>query len=234
MSVALRAAIAAAALLACGEAPAPDHAARHPGAAHTAHDGAGHHHGFADVARFAAIFDDPKREEWQHPAEVVALLDVAPGMTVADVGAGTGYFEPYLARAVGPHGRVLALDVEPNMVAHMRERFASAGLTNVEALRVAPDDPELPAAGVDRILIVDTWHHVHARERYAARLRQALRPGGAVLVVDFTADSPHGPPARMRLAAEEVAAELSAGGLAAEIVPETLPWQYVVRGRAAR
>jgi len=155
-------------------------------------------------------------------------------MTVADIGAGTGYFEPHLGRAVGPAGRVLALDVEPNMVDHLRERCAEAGLANVEARRVAPEDTGLAPASIDRILIVDTWHHVGERERYAARLREALRPDGAVLVVDFTLASPHGPPPPMRLSAEEVAAELAAGGLAVEVVPETLPWQYVVRGRPRR
>lgn len=227
----LLATLAVAALLACGHAATPDHAAEHPGAEHARHEG-GHRHDFSDVERFAAIFDDPARDEWQRPGEVVALLDAAPGMIVADLGAGTGYFEPHLARAVGGEGRVLALDVEPTMVAHMRERFAEAGLANVEARRVAPDDPGLARHGVDRILIVDTWHHIAHRERYAAKLRDGLRPGGSVLVVDFTSDSPHGPPEPMRLPAAAVAAELAAGGLAVEILSETLPFQYAVRGRA--
>jgi predicted methyltransferase len=221
------------ALPACNAPGGPDHAAGHPHAAPAAHDAAGPHHGFSDVARFVAIFDDPERDAWQRPAEVIALLELGPGMTVADVGAGTGYFEPHLAAAVGPRGQVLALDVEPNMVSHMRERFRDAGLANVEARRVAPGDPGLAPASVDRVLIVDTWHHVEDREHYAAKLREAVRPGGVVLVVDFTAESPHGPPARMRLPPEQVGAELSAGGFEVEVLDESLPWQYVVRGRVA-
>lgn len=211
---------------AASSAPAQgDHAGGHPGA----HGHHGAHHGFSDVERFARIFDDPGRDAWQRPDEVVRLLELEPGMTVADLGAGTGYFLPHLAEAVGPEGRVLALDVEANMVAHMERRIGEAGMTNVEARQVAPDDPGLAPESVDRILIVDTWHHIDDRERYAARLAAALRPGGRVVVVDFTPESPHGPPPPMRIAAPRVVAELTAAGLTAQTVDESLPYQYVVR-----
>ncbi len=219
-------------LLACGGASeTSDHAGGHPGAGRHPHHhaGQGHHHDFSDVERFAAIFDDPARDEWQRPSEVAALLELAPGVTVVDLGAGTGYFVPHLAPAVGPSGRVLALDTEPAMVEHMRRRVAEAGLANVEPRVVAPDDPGLEPGSVDRILIVDTWHHVADREAYAARLREALRPGGYVLVVDFTPESPHGPPPAMRLSADAVVAELERGGFEARAVEEGLPYQYVVR-----
>ena len=219
--------------------PHADHAAGHPGAhghgphGHGPHGHGEHgdHHDFSDVSRFAAIFDDPERDTWQQPAEVVRLLAIEPGMVVADLGAGTGYFLPHLATAVGPSGRVLALDVEPNMVAHMRERAQEAELPNVEPRVVAPDDPSLEPRSTDRVLIVDTWHHIAARETYAGRLREALRPGGFVLVVDFTRESPHGPPPAMRLDAETVSAELRRAGLEVEILEETLPYQYAVRAR---
>ena len=234
-------------LAACGggNAEPADHAAGHPGAGgeHAGHGGhghgghghghgghGGHHHDFSDVERFAAIFDDPARDEWQRPAEIVSLLALSEDMTVADLGAGTGYFAPHLSTAVGEGGRVLALDVEPAMVDHMRTRFAEAGLTNAEAQVVEQNEPGLAEGSVDRVLIVDTWHHISDREAYAGRLRSALRPGGFVLVVDFTLDSPHGPPAAMRLEATAVAAELQAGGLSAQVVEqEQLPYQYVVR-----
>ncbi len=203
----------------------------HPAGEHAHHGGGGSVHDFSDVERFAAMFDDPERSEWQHPAEVIALLGLAEGMTVVDLGAGTGYFVPHLAAAVGSSGRVLALDVEPKMVAHMRQRFEAAELGNARAQIVLPDDPGLEAGSVDRILIVDTWHHIAERERYAALLRAALRPGGEIVVVDFAPESPHGPPPAMRLPQEDVAAELSSAGLEVEILEESLPWQYVVRGR---
>jgi predicted methyltransferase len=88
--------------------------------------------------------------------------------------------------------------------------------------------PGLPAGGVDRILIVDTWHHIASREAYSARLRAALKPGGRVVVVDFKLDAPRGPPVHHRLSPDQVARELAAGGLATEIVDSPLPDQYIV------
>lgn len=226
-------------ITACGgappaaEEPSGDHAAGHPGH-HHGHHGQGHQHGFSDVERFARIFDDPERDAWQMPEQVVELLAIEPGMTVVDLGAGTGYFLPHLARAVGPEGRVIALDVEPNMVRHMEERIAREGIANVEARVAATDDPGLDPGSVDRVLVVDTWHHIEGRERYAARLRDALREGGTVTVVDFTRESPQGPPPAMRLSAEAVVEELRAGGLAPAIREERLPYQWVVTAQVRR
>jgi SAM-dependent methyltransferase len=190
-----------------------------------------YHRDFTRADDYVAMFDDPARDAWQKPGQVVALLEISPGMTIADVGAGTGYFLPHLSRATGEGGAVLALDIEPDMVRHMTERAAKAGLANVEARVVEPADPKLGAGSVDRILIVNTWHHIGGRKRYAARLREALRPGGLVAVVDYTREAPRGPPPAHRLPAAAVVSELEAGGLRAEIVAEDLPHQYVVIGR---
>jgi predicted methyltransferase len=245
--------------LACACGPTPheaagpqkhdeDHAHAHHG--HAGHAQAGHAHAghghaaggeghgplvhrFDDAAAWAKEFDDPARDAWQKPAEVVALLQLTAGMKVADIGAGTGYFEPHLARAVGPGGRVLALDVEDSMVRYMEARMAREGLSNVAVAKVPFDDPKLSAGSVDRILIVDTWHHIAGREAYSAKMREALAPGGFVAVVDFTLEAKYGPPREHRLAPEQVKKELEAGGFKAEIAAETLPEQYVVIGRKA-
>ncbi len=234
----------AAVLVACGGAPPADQgqppdsqhheaaaqaSAGQAGGAEHQH-GHGYHHDFSDVERFAAIFDDPSRDEWQHPDEVMRLLQIQAGMTAADLGAGTGYFLPYLERAVAPDGRVLALDVEPAMVRHMEQRVQETGMRNVEVREVTADNPGLDPQSVDRVLVVDTWHHLDDREHYASLLHDGLRPAGQVLVVDFTAESPHGPPADARLTPEQVAAELDAGGFDATVLEEELPYQYVVRG----
>ena len=206
-------------------APADAGTVSHPATAdHYEHD-------FSDVAKYAKAFDSPKRDAWQKPDDVVSLLQLWPGNVVADVGAGTGYFERYLAKAVGAGGRVLALDVEPHMVAYLKQRMKKEGLANVSVQQVGATDPGQPDNSVDRVLIVNTWHHVPQRARYAAALNRALRPGGFVLIVDFTADSPEGPPAHARLAPATVIGELQTGGLSARTVAESLPLQYAVIGQ---
>jgi ubiquinone/menaquinone biosynthesis C-methylase UbiE len=234
-------------LLACGgtppappTAPAPDlepaaahgdHAhhghAQHPHPHHQHHEGA---HRFDDAERWAKMFDDPERDAWQRPERVIEALALTPGMTVADVGAGTGYFAARLSPAVGERGKVLAVDIEPDMVRYLGERAARDGTPNVEARLGAADDPALPAAAVDRILIVNTWHHVADRAAYAAKLTSALRRGGFVLIVDFTHDSERGPPRGHRVSPETVVAELERGGLRAQKVDVELPDQFVIKG----
>jgi len=209
-------------------APPTEH---HPQAEEHHHGKQGYHMDFSEVERFARHFDSPERHSWQKPAEVVTLLDIHAGHVVADIGAGTGYFLPYLSKAVGNRGRVLALDVEPNMVEYMNRRVRQSGWSNVEPRVVAADDPNLPPDGVDRIIVVDTWHHIDDRAVYAGKLARALRLGGTLLVVDFTLESAMGPPAKHRLPPEQVVKELQGGGLRAAVVQsETLPEQYVVRG----
>jgi SAM-dependent methyltransferase len=101
----------------------------------------------------------------------------------------------------------------------------------VTVQKVAADDPGLADGSVDRLLVVDTWHHLPRRAQYAAAMNRALRPGGFVVVVDFTAESPEGPPAHARLSPATVIAELQAGGFSARTVEESLPLQYVVIGQ---
>jgi cyclopropane fatty-acyl-phospholipid synthase-like methyltransferase len=193
--------------------------------------GLGLGHKFTHAKDFVKAFDDPARDEWQKPQEVMARLELEPGMTVADIGAGTGYFERYLSLGVGLGGKVLALDVEPDMVRHLGERAKRDGLTNVIPKQVAHDDPGLAPQSVDRVLIVNTWHHIADRERYAGKLAAALVKGGRVVIVDYTLDSPSGPPKQERIPPEKVAQELAAGGLEPEIVVESLPRQYIVVGK---
>ncbi|MBI2964258.1 MAG: methyltransferase domain-containing protein [Deltaproteobacteria bacterium] len=198
---------------------------------HGGHPAHGMQHRFEHAEDWVRVFDDPARDAWQRPAEVVRLLALSPGMTVVDLGAGTGYFVHHLSPAVGAQGRVLALDVEPDMIRYLKERVAGERLGNVEARVVQPDDPGLPDGSVDRILVVDTWHHIGDRARYGKKLAAALKPDGFVMIVDFTKESKSGPPPEMRLGPEQVAADLAGGGLGAAAVEESLPEQYVVIGR---
>lgn len=182
------------------------------------------HQDFRDATKWAQVFDDPARDEWQKPAEVIRALGLAPDATVADIGAGTGYFAVRLSPAV-PRGRVYAVDVETEMVKYLALRAAAQGLANVIAVRGSPDDPRLPGK-VDLALLVDVYHHIEDREFYFSKLRGMLKPGGRLVVIDFKADSPQGPPAAARIAPGIVKTELDRAGFLVAEEHDFLPHQY--------
>jgi cyclopropane fatty-acyl-phospholipid synthase-like methyltransferase len=188
------------------------------------------HHRFEKADEWVKEFDDPARDEWQQPDRVLEALALSPGLAVADIGAGTGYFAVRLARAV-TSGQVIATDLEADMVRYMTERAQREGLANLRAVVTPADDPQLAPASIDRILVVDVWHHLDERRAYAAKLAAALRPGGLIAVVDFKLDATRGPPAKHRLPPEAIAADLAAAGLATEVSSIALPEQYIVIGR---
>src|SRR5678815_5591414 len=123
-----------------------------------------HRHSFGDAEKWAHVFDDPERDAWQKPHEVIQALALPGDAIVADIGAGTGYFSTRLANMLKA-GRVYAVDLEPAMVKHLAERASREGLANLVPVQAAPDSPRLPAK-VDRVLVVDVYHHIAARERY--------------------------------------------------------------------
>ena len=188
-------------------------------------------HRFQDPERWAKDFDAPDRDAWQRPKLIVAALESKPGMPVVDLGAGPGYFEPHLHAAVSPGGKVVAVDLEQSMVDYLKARATREKLTTVTAQRADVDDPRLAPASTDRVLVVDVWHHIPQRVAYAKKLAAALRPGGAVVVVDFKLDAKKGPPRHHRLAPAAIAADLRAAGLQAEEKKVDLPEQYVVFAR---
>jgi cyclopropane fatty-acyl-phospholipid synthase-like methyltransferase len=195
------------------------------------HGGDVHHemtHDFSDAEHWRRVFDDPKRDARQMPDHVVEIMKIVPGMTVADLGAGTGYFLPYLSKAVGEKGVVLGLDIEQSLVDHMNERAKNEGLSNVEARLVQSDNPALEPQSVDRILIVNTWHHLPDRVAYAKKLATALSPSGALFIVDVTMENEDGPPIRYRITPEKLIETLEEAGFAAKIENENLPDQYIV------
>lgn len=217
-------------LLALAAPPTPAPAAPAAPAEHAghAHD-ATVKHSFDDVEKWIQVFDDPGRDEWQKPDEVLRVLGVAPGMTVADLGAGTGYFSVRAARAVGPAGRVLAIDLEPNLVNYMKDRAVKEKLPQMVPQLCATDDPKLPARGVDLVLIVDTWHHLDDREHYLAKLAVGMKPGGRVAVVDFKkGDFPVGPPDAHKLPPEAVVEEFKSAGWSLAKRWDELRYQYVL------
>jgi predicted methyltransferase len=199
------------------------------GHAIAADDDATARHSFGDVAQWEKVFDDPARNGWQHPDAIVQAMALAPGMVVADVGAGTGYLERALSEAVGPRGVVYAVEVEPNLVTHLRERAEREGTANVIPVLGSLDAPRLPAGRVDRILLLDTYHHIDGRVAYFQRLRSALVPGGRVVVVDWEKrQDTIGPELAHRLPREQVTDEMRRAGYQAVPAPAALTHQYVL------
>lgn len=160
-------------------------------------------------------------------------MQLKEGATVVDLGAGTGYLLPRLSSAVGANGKVLALDIEPSMLAFLETAAREQGWKNVQTHAATPDDPQLPPDSADSVVTLNVWHHIEHRPAYAAKLLKGIKPGGTFVVVDFlkAQTDGFGPPPEMRLHPEEIMADLRAGGFEVELLPETMPRHYIVRGR---
>jgi ubiquinone/menaquinone biosynthesis C-methylase UbiE len=181
-------------------------------------------HRFDDPERYAKSFDDPARDTWQMPARVIEALKLSPGASVADIGAGTGYFSVRLAKAV-PRGIVYAVDVEPSMLEHIRKRAADDRLMNIVAVLASGTSPKLPKP-VDLAIVVDTYHHLPSRPTYFRELKQSLAAGGRVAIVDFRKDSPEGPPPEFRFEADQIIGEMKQAGYRLDARHEFLPRQH--------
>lgn len=183
-----------------------------------------HQHGFQDAEKWAHVFDDPARDAWQKPHEVIQALMLLPEAIVADLGAGTGYFSARLSRML-PKGKVYAVDVEPDMVRYLGERAEKEGLKNLSPVRGSASDANLPEP-VDLVLIVDVYHHLEDRPRYFERLKDSLKAGGRVAIIDFRLDARAGPPRAARIAPAQVKQEMTRAGYALAKEEDFLPAQY--------
>ena len=190
---------------------------------HMSPDGAFHRR-FDDAEKWAKEFDNPERDAWQKPEEVVEALGLTPAMSVADIGAGTGYFAARIAKRVA-QGKVFAADIEPDMVRYLGERAGREHLANIVPVQTGEDAANLPEP-VDLILVVDTYHHIGNRTQYFAKLLASLRPSGRLVIIDFKANSPNGPPPQHRIPPEKVAEELGAAGYTLSETHPILPRQY--------
>ncbi len=190
-----------------------------------------HQHSFGDADKWAKVFDDPERDAWQKPHEVIRALALKPDAVVADIGSGTGYFSVRFAHML-PQGRVYGVDTESSMVKHLADRAKREGLKNVTAVAGQPGDPRLPEKA-DLIILVDVYHHVEDRERYFRQLQNSLKAGGRVAIIDFRMDSPVGPPQRARIEPDRVKAEMKRAGYALAQEHAFLPNQYFLVFRPA-
>jgi ubiquinone/menaquinone biosynthesis C-methylase UbiE len=188
-----------------------------------------HHGNPEDLDGYIARLTGPDRDGWQRPDEVVAALGLEVGQSVADIGAGPGYFTLRLARTVGASGRVYAVEVVADMVGVLRQRIDEAGLGNVTPVLARDADSLLPPASCDRILVVDTFHHFPDGVAYLRHLGGALRRGGVLANVDFhRRETPVGPPLEQRVARDDFLVAAERAGLAVVDEKTFLPYQYFV------
>ncbi|AMV35388.1 hypothetical protein VN12_25080 [Pirellula sp. SH-Sr6A] len=191
---------------------------------------ADHRHAFANPKELAKKWNDPTRDEWQHPEQIIGALSLESGQTVADIGAGTGYMVAHLSKVVGQDGTVIAVDAESAIIGYLTDHMTQLGPAKIVPNKVGFHDPELAPASVDAVVTLDTWHHVAGQEAYAQKVYNGLRPGGRFVVVDYAIDAETGPPKEMRLSPDDVIVQLEKGGFRAEVVSETMPRHYMVVG----
>jgi ubiquinone/menaquinone biosynthesis C-methylase UbiE len=156
----------------------------------------------------AKTLDNPNRDKSQKPEEIIAALDLKPGMSVADIGTGTGYMLPFLSRAVGPKGYVLGEDIAEDFLDRARARITSENLENTKLRLGTETDPNLPS-GLDVELVLDVYHHFDYPDKMLANLARALKPGGHLVIVDFYKKDR---PDHIRLEREDVVKEIEANG----------------------
>lgn len=185
------------------------------------------HHPPASTNGYIRSLEDPEREEWQKPEEVVKKLALRPGESVADIGAGSGYFTVRFARTVGPAGKVYAVDIDREMLAHITKRAKEEHLENIQTVLADTHDPKLADSSVDLMFICDTLHHISERAKYYPLLVRALKPEGRLVNIDFEKrDLPLGPPLAMKIDKRDMIKEAEAGGFRLSQDFDFLKYQY--------
>lgn len=177
----------------------------------------------------APWLDRAEREDEEQPTRALEIIDVAPGTTVADIGAGSGYFTERLARLVGPAGRVYASDIQPGMLRLIEQRIARERLTNVTVVLGEPANPRLPDASLDLAVMVDVYHELWEPQTVLAHIRKALKPNGRLVLVEYKGEDPAVPilpTHKMTVAQAKI--ELEHEGFVLTSADSRLPRQHVL------
>ncbi|HEY7169283.1 MAG TPA: methyltransferase domain-containing protein [Vicinamibacterales bacterium] len=186
---------------------------------------------FAGVMGYqgADWLDRSERVEEEQPDRALEIIKIQPGSTVADVGAGSGYMSVKMARRVGPAGKVYANDIQPEMLTLLQERLAKEKITNVEPVLGAADDPKLPASAIDLILMVDVYHEFQQPQIMLRRMREALKPGGRLVLLEYRKEDPSIPILyEHKMSVAEAKLEVEAEGFKLATVNEALPRQHIL------
>jgi SAM-dependent methyltransferase len=176
------------------------------------------------------LLESPDREAWQKPEQIMDALAIAEGASVADIGAGAGWFTIRLARRVGPNGTVYAQDVQRQMLEAIRRRVSREGLENVETRLGEGSDPNLPASGLDAVLVVDVYPEVEDRVTFLRNLASALKANGRIGIVNYKPGrGGPGPVGEEGVRVDEPAVRADAAAAGLQVLARaTLPYQYLL------
>jgi ubiquinone/menaquinone biosynthesis C-methylase UbiE len=177
----------------------------------------------------APWLDRQEREQEEAPTRALSIINVAPGSTVADIGAGSGYFTERLARLVGPRGRVFATDIQTGMIELLNARIKRARLSNVTVILGDPDNPQLPHASIDLALMVDVYHELWEPQTVLGHIRQALKPNGRLVLIEYKGEDPSIPilPSH-KMTVAQAKLELEHEGFTLATANSSLPRQHVL------
>jgi len=186
---------------------------------------------FAPVMGYqgAAWLDRPERLQEEEPDLAVNILKIPKGSAAADIGAGSGYMTVKLSERVGPTGRVFATDLQPQMLDILRRRLEDKRITNVTLIQGAVNDPNLPPSSVDLELMVDVYHELSQPQAMLRGLRDALKPGGRLVLLEYRKEDP-AIPIRLehKMSVAEAKLEVEHEGFTLAKVDESLPWQHIL------
>lgn len=171
----------------------------------------------------------PERASEEHPDEALDAIGIASGSTVADIGAGVGYFTEKLARRVGPTGKVYANDIQPAMLEQLRQNMTAAHIANFDTVLGTVDDPRLPKDSIDVALLVDVYHEFSKPQEMLRHIRQSLKPGGRLVLLEYRKEDPKVPiRPEHKMSVKGVRAEIEPEGFVFQRAIETLPQQHIL------